>query len=145
MAKILLILPNEETLEIVNNTIEEHKHYYNSIFNTKEDLDIEITVSLKPEEVHGRLNDKDIIVARGMMATKLKILHQNITVVEIPITTIDIISAIQVLQKDNIINEPVALIGTGDIHYQAHLASQLCNISVVPFNHKGGKFKKNKE
>lgn len=134
MAKILFVIPREETKSLVSKTITEYKDYYISTFNEKEDSEIEIVAQIYGEHIDPHMYNADIIVARGFTALIIKKLYPDIPVVEIPISAMDVISCVLKLQKKNINNEPIALIGFGDISYQARIASQLCNVSVVPHN-----------
>lgn len=134
MSKILVIVPKKEIKTIVSNFIEEYKNYYVPIFNEKEDSEIEILISLSIEKEKLLIYNADIFVARGATALELKKLYPDIPVVEIPVTTMDLVSSIITLQKENINNQPIALVGFGNISYQAHAASQLCHTSVVPFH-----------
>lgn len=136
MAKILFVLPREEIKALVSKTIEEYKDYYQPNFNEKKELEIELVVQLYGEKVDIPKYNADIVVARGFTAITLKKLYPDIPIVEIPITTIDVVSAVKTLQKDNVHNEPIALIGFGDISFQAHTASQLCHVSVEPYDFK---------
>lgn len=134
MAKILFVLPVEELKPLVSKTIERYKNYYELLFNEDEDTEIEIISQLLGEKIDISLYNADIIVARGLTAVTLKKLYPDIPIVEIPVTTIDVISSVLELQKENPNNEPIALIGFGDISSQADMASKLCNVSVVPFD-----------
>ncbi|OAA90730.1 sigma 54-interacting transcriptional regulator [Clostridium ljungdahlii] len=134
MSKILFIVPKKEIKTIVYNFIEEYKDYYGPIFNEKEDSEIEIISSLSIEKTNLLIYNADIFVARGATAMKLKKLYPNIPVVEIPVTTMDLVSSIITLQKENINNDPIALVGFGNISYQAHAASKLCKTHIVPFH-----------
>ncbi|MBW9171560.1 sigma 54-interacting transcriptional regulator [Clostridium estertheticum] len=134
MPKILFIVPMEENKITVSKTIEEYKHYFDPNFNEKNDSEIEIVVQIYGEKVNLHIYNADIIVARGFTAITLKKLYPDTPIVEIPITTMDVVSSVNTLQKENINNNPIALIGFGDISFQAHTASQLCHVSVVPYN-----------
>lgn len=134
MAKILVVLPKDEIKSLVTKTINEYKDYYISNFNEKEEIDIEIVTQIYGEKINPHIYNSDIIVARGFTAITIKKLYPDIAVVEIPITTMDVVSSALTLQKNNINNEPIALIGFGDISFQAHTASQLCNLSIIPYD-----------
>lgn len=135
MAKILFVLPLKELKNLVLKTIEEYNDYYNLNFNEKVDLEIEKVVQIFGEKIDVTKYNSDIIVARGYTAVTLKKLYPDTPIVEIPITTMDVVSSAKKLQKENINNEKVALIGFGDISFQANVASQLCNMSIVPYNY----------
>ena len=137
MAKILFVMPREEIKDLVLSTIEEYKDYYSSNFNEKLDLEIELVVQKFAEKIDINSYNSDIIVARGYTAIALRKLYPDIPVVEIPITTMDVVLSAKKLQKENINNEPIALLGFGNFSFQAHLASQLCNMSITPcsFDH----------
>ena len=139
MAKILFVIPREETKPLISKTLKEYEDYYISVFNEKEDSEIEdseieIVVQVYGEHIDPTEYNADIIVARGFTALTIKKLYPDIPIVEIPISAMDVISCVLELQKKNINNEPIALIGFGDISYQSQIASQLCHVSVVPHN-----------
>lgn len=134
MSKILFIVPKEEIRTLVSDFIEEYKDYYGPIFNEKEDSEIEIIISSSIKKADLLVYNADIFVARGATAIELKKLYPDTPVVEIPVTTMDVVSSIITLKKENINNEPIALVGFGNISYQARAASQLCHTSVVPFH-----------
>lgn len=134
MAKILFVTPKDEINNLVTKTINEYKNYYISTFNEKEDIDIEMVTQIYGEKINPYIYNADIIVARGFTAITIKKLYPDIAVVEIPITTMDVVSSAFTLQKDNINNEPIALIGFGDISFQAHTASQLLNFPIIPYD-----------
>lgn len=134
MAKILFVTPKDEIKNLVTKTIDEYKNYYISTFNEKEEIDIEMVTQIYGEKINPYIYNADIIVARGFTAITIKKLYPDIAVVEIPITTMDVVSSALTLQKNNINNDPIALIGFGDISFQAHTASQLCNLSIIPYD-----------
>ncbi|BCZ44929.1 Fis family transcriptional regulator [Clostridium gelidum] len=135
MAKILFVLPLKELKNLVSKTIEEYNNYCISSFNEKVDLEIETVVQIFGEKIDVQQYNADIIVARGYTAVTLKKLHPDIPIVEIPITTMDVVSSAKKLQKKNINNEQIALIGFGDISLQANVASQICNMTITPCNY----------
>jgi Transcriptional regulator containing PAS, AAA-type ATPase, and DNA-binding domains len=134
MAKILFVIPKDETKNLITKTIEEYTSYYISTFNEKEDIDIEMVTQIYGEKIDPYIYNADIIVARGFTALTIKKLYPDIPVVEIPISTMDVVSCVIKLQKGNINNEPIALVGFGDISYQTNTASQLCHVPIVPYN-----------
>ncbi|AGF58169.1 transcriptional regulator with PAS, ATPase and Fis domain [Clostridium saccharoperbutylacetonicum] len=134
MAKILFIVPTQKIKAIIYNYIEEYSNYYTSMFNEKQHSEIEIIVSPSLEKIDLLIYNADIFVARGATAIQIKKLYPNTPVVEIPVTTMDVVSSVISLQKENTNNSPIALVGFGNISYQSHFASQLCNTPVIPFH-----------
>jgi PAS domain S-box-containing protein len=136
MAKILFVIPREEIKNLVSKTIKEYKDHYISKFNKKEDseIDIDIVVQVYGEKINPHMYNADIIVARGFTAITLKKLYPDIPVVEIPITTMDVVSSVLTLQKENANNESIALIGFGNISLQANAASQLCHVPITSYD-----------
>lgn len=136
MPKILFVIPRKEIEDLVSKTIKEYKDFYISDFNGKDgsDIDIDIIVQVYGEKINPHIYNADIIVARGLTAITIKKLYPNIPVVEIPITTMDIVSSALMLQKENINNDPIALLGFGNISLQATTASQLCSVPITSYN-----------
>jgi PAS domain S-box len=134
MAKILFVTPKDEIKSLVTKTINEYKNYHISTFNEKEEIDIEMVTQIYGDKINPYAYNADIIVARGFTAITIKKLYPDIAVVEIPITTMDVVSSALTLKKDNINNDPIALIGFGDISFQADTASKLCNLSIIPYD-----------
>lgn len=135
MAKILFVVAKDELIPIVEKAIEKYRNDYASINTEKENSEIKIISQIYAEKVDPYSYNADIIVARGFTAVALKKLHPDIPVVELPITAIDVISSIITLQNENTNNEPIALVGFGDISHQAHIASQLCHVPVASFKY----------
>lgn len=136
MAKILYVTATEEIRDRVSKTIQEHTSYFDNILNEKEDSRTEIIVRLNPADVDISEYDADIIVARGSTATLLKKYYPSVPIVEIPITTLDVIFSVRKMQQtENTKNEPIALIGYGDILSQASIVSDTCGVPVIPFNY----------
>ena len=134
MAKILFFIPRIEMQDLVLRTINNYKEYYNSHFNEEIDLDIDIVLQDFVKKIDITIYNSDIIVARGYTAITLRKLYPNIPVVEIPITTMDVVLSANKLPKEYINNEPIALLGFGNFSFQAHTASQLCNLPIIPYN-----------
>lgn len=135
MARILFVVPTEKMKYMVYQTIKEHEVYYNSIFDEKEEFHIEVVVNLSADEIDNKIYNADIFVARALTAQKLKKKYHDISIVEIPITAIDVVLTVQALQEKSMNNDPIALIGFSDISHQADNASKICGTYIKAFNY----------
>jgi PAS domain S-box-containing protein len=136
MAKILFVLYSEIDKNLVYKTIEEHNQYFDKLLSYEDDTNLEIEFLSYDENLDISRFNTDIIVARGLLALRYKKKYKNISIVNFPVTTDDVISSIRVLQKYNIINDPIALVvGTGDMSYQANRASEIFQIPIIPFDY----------
>jgi len=141
MAKILFIAPGEEIKDSIAESIEEYKRYAIRLNRPQVECDIDIIVELDYDKINVDKHNADIIVSRGALASSLRYRLKNIPIVELPITTIDIINSVREIQPLNPKNLPIAVIGFGDVPYQLRTAADLCDAQLIPFDYYNDKIR----
>jgi len=135
MAKILFIAPDEVMKDSIAEALADYKQYSLRFNRPQEDCEIELAVGLWPLPFDARAYNADIIVSRGALAAALRRSHADIPIVELPITTIDVISCVRQMQALHPGPGPIGVVGFGDVPYQLKIAAELCDAELIPFDY----------
>lgn len=119
MIKISFIVPQESLVDLVFKTYNEHNKRY--ITTTKDDIpySFSVFVAATIEDITASALDADILIARGLIVNKLKEQYPDTAVIEIPISSVEIVSAVQAAVKQAGKN-PIALIAAFNVLYSAN-------------------------
>ncbi len=135
MPRILYIVPSEHVKRNVFSILVDHYNNHLKAFPSIEYVDVNIRIVSSVTKLEAEDLNADVIVARGILAAEIANAYPEIPIVEIPVTTTDLFSALNLI-KDNVSdNEAVALIGLGAVHHQAHTVTQQSGIGLVPMEH----------
>ncbi len=135
LAKILHVVPDESVKKLVREAIDEHHQYYSHIYPKRVYCDVELTIRKSVDFVEQGEFNADVIIARGLLATKLKKTHPSIPVVETPVTISDLMLSLQELKQINPEPSGIALIGLGMILHQAKVAGDLFDVEFEPIDY----------
>lgn len=117
-----MVVPSEEVKAEVSELISEHKQNHlrinANIPYTPITLQISHSYDFKENELQA-----DVIVARGILAAEITRLVSDTPVVEVPVTTGDILSALTRLDIDGH-SGSIAVIGLGPVQHQLKLISE---------------------
>ena len=135
MAKILHVVPSEDVKKVVREAIDEHHQYYSHIYPNREYYDVELTIRKKVDSIDIDECDADVIIARGLLATRLKKNYPSIPIVETPVTVGDLMMSLQELRQGNPDSKQIALIGLGMVLHQAKEVEQLFDVEFEPIDY----------
>ncbi len=120
---------------MVREAIQEHRQYYSHIYPNRDYCDVELTIRRSVDFIEDDEFDADVIVARGLLATRVKKKHPSIPVVETPVTVSDLMISLQELKRLEPDPERIALIGLGMILHQAKVVGQLFDVEFEPIDY----------
>ncbi len=135
MAKILFIAPDDEIKQSISTAISDYESYATRFNRPQEACEMTIIVGMTHMNLDIDSHNADIIVSRGALAASLRHSHRDIPIVELPITTIDVISSVREMQERFSGDGPIAVLGFGDVPYQLRVAAELCGTTLVPFDY----------
>ncbi len=135
MATILHVIPNEEVKDLVEETIQEHKEYFARIYPGREYLKITTIEKTTTDFIDSKDFNADVIIARGLLASRMKKLFPSIPTVETPVTISDLTEALQNFSLKGDMPKEVALIGLGMILHQIEVVEKQFNVRLVPIDY----------
>ncbi len=135
MATIVYVIPSPEVQSFIEETIQEHRQYFAHIYPDKVYSDIQTLVKTTADFIDSENYNADVIIARGLMATRLKKSFPSIPVVETPVTVSDIMEAFDLFRKTGLKPRKIALIGLGMILHQTQLAAKQYDVEMVPIDY----------
>lgn len=119
MIKISFIVPKEELIDLVFKTYHEHNERYMQTAKDDISYSLSVFVAATIEDITPSALDADILIARGLIVNKLKIRYPDTAVIEVPISSVEIVSAVQAAVKQAG-NQPIALIAAFNVLYSAN-------------------------
>ncbi len=131
MPKILYIVHNEKAKNKILQLVEEHRKHYSQTHPTWEYAAIEVIVQTDYKLIIPKGLNADVIVARGILATNLMKAIPCVPVVRTPVTTSDILLAVQQLEKNGPTHGKLALLGLGLVQHQIQTAEKMCDKEMV--------------
>ena len=123
MLKITFVIPYYDLQETVEKYLSRARHR-NVVFDTTHIVGVEDVKKLK--------FDCDIIIARGITCDALRKFHKDITVVEIPVTGYDVISALDECKR-RFGARRIAVIGSGNMVMGSPSLNNILDIEVLVY------------
>lgn len=135
MATILQVIPNEEVRDLVTETIKEHQEYFARIYPGREYLEVTPIVKTTTDFIDSNDYDADVIIARGLLASRMKKFFPSIPVVETPVTITDLMEALQRFLEQGPMPKKIALIGLGMILHQIEMVEKQFHTELIPIDY----------
>ena len=128
MTQIAFVMPDPTMVKVVHKAWALHEQ----IFGEIPDLHYTVDCEIQPEAIVSRHYNADVIVSRGGTAASLKACNCLVPVVEIPITSSDIVSSIQ--RAFALYGEmPIGVVGTINTIRGVHFMNQKFSVPVKSY------------
>ena len=135
VATIIHVIPNDEVGGLVSETIVEHRQYFSRMYPGREYIEVIPTVKTSTDFINSDEFNADVIVARGLLATRMKKSFPSIPVVETPVTISDLMEALHRFTEQGLSPKRIALIGLGMILHQIKVVEKQFDVELVPIDY----------